>query len=74
MRERLLLGLRLDEPVGLEGVWDALDQEALARLASGGLVELVHGAADNGGYVTLTRRGRFLAGGVAAELMAFATA
>ncbi len=71
-RERLLLGLRLDEPVHLDGVRDVLDQEALARLATGGLVELVHGADDTGGYLTLTRRGRFLAGGVTAELMTLA--
>jgi oxygen-independent coproporphyrinogen-3 oxidase len=73
-RERLLLGLRLDEPVQLDGVRDALDQEALARLATGGLVELVQGAGDDGGYLTLTRRGRFLAGGVTAELMTLAPA
>lgn len=73
MRERLLLGLRLDEPVVLEDIRDALDEEALTRLSTGGLVELVREAGDSGaGYVTLTRRGRFLAGGVAAELMVLA--
>ncbi|HLF68316.1 MAG TPA: radical SAM family heme chaperone HemW [Gaiellaceae bacterium] len=67
-RERLLLGLRLDEPVRLDDVQGALDRGAAARLVAGGLVELVDG--ELGQNVSLTRRGRFLAGGVAAELMA----
>jgi putative oxygen-independent coproporphyrinogen III oxidase len=66
-RERLLLGLRLDEPVALRTVGDALDREAAERLALHGLVEL---AADNGrSTVALTRRGRFLGGGVTVELL-----
>ena len=67
-RERLLLGLRLDEPVRLDDVQGALDRGAAARLVAGGLVELVDG--ERGQNMSLTRRGRFLAGGVAAELMA----
>jgi oxygen-independent coproporphyrinogen-3 oxidase len=67
-RERLLLGLRLDEPVSLSAVAEALDREAAERLARHGLVEL---NADNGrSTLTLTRRGRFLGGGVTAELLA----
>ena len=67
-RERLLLGLRLDEPLALADVGDALDREAAENLAARGLVEL---NADGGGdTITLTRRGRFLGGGVTAELMA----
>ena len=67
-RERLLLGLRLDEPVALHSVAVALDYEAAERLARRGLVEV---AADNGrSTLTLTRRGRFLGGGVTAELLA----
>ena len=66
-RERLLLGLRLDEPLALEDVEDALDGDAADRLVAGGLVELRRGA--SGSEVTLTRRGRFLGGGVTAELM-----
>ncbi len=66
-RERLLLGLRLDEPLPLADVEDALDRKAAARLAAGGLVEL--GAPGSDGNVALTKRGRFLAGGVSAELM-----
>ena len=73
-RERLLLGLRLDEPVALEDVREALDSEALERLATGGLVEVVRGSGGGGGSVTLTRRGRFLGGGVTAELMTLALA
>lgn len=72
-RERLLLGLRLDEPLHLAEVEDALDREAAASLAARGLVEVTppdsRSDGDNGGNVSLTRRGRFLAGGVAAELM-----
>jgi putative oxygen-independent coproporphyrinogen III oxidase len=67
-RERLLLGLRLDEPVALNAVAVALDRGAAERLALHGLVELT---ADNGrSALTLTRRGRFLGGGVTAELLA----
>jgi putative oxygen-independent coproporphyrinogen III oxidase len=70
-RERLMLGLRLDEPLRLDEVEDALDQDATVRLVAGGLVELVR--SEGGGDVSLTRRGRFLAGGVSAELMALPT-
>jgi oxygen-independent coproporphyrinogen-3 oxidase len=67
-RERLMLGLRLDEPLALRAVEDALDREAAERLASRGLVEL---RADNGrSTLALTRRGRFLGGGVTVELLA----
>lgn len=62
-RERLLLGLRLDEPVPLAGLEAALDPVALARLERLGLAEQRHDA------LTLTPRGRFLGGGVTAELL-----
>jgi oxygen-independent coproporphyrinogen-3 oxidase len=69
-RERLLLGLRLDEPLPLDDVADAFDREAAERLVAGGLVEVVgSGSRGAGGLVRLTHRGRFLAGGVSAELM-----
>jgi oxygen-independent coproporphyrinogen-3 oxidase len=71
-RELLLLGLRLDEPVALDDVREALDHDAVRRLEGGGLVQLVPDRDGAGGYVTLTRRGRFLGGGVTAELTAFA--
>jgi oxygen-independent coproporphyrinogen-3 oxidase len=65
-RERVLLGLRLDEPLAVDGVAAALDEEAVARLARHGLL-----VAD-GDTLALTRRGRFLGGGVTAELLALA--
>ncbi|CAN5709610.1 radical SAM family heme chaperone HemW [soil metagenome] len=65
-RERLMLGLRLDEPLALAGLDGVLDRDALHRLAEHGLVEI---AADIGaGHIRLTRRGRFLGGGVTVEL------
>ncbi|MGH3104254.1 MAG: radical SAM family heme chaperone HemW [Gaiellaceae bacterium] len=63
-RERLMLGLRLDEPVPLPGLEAALDPEALARLERLGLAE----RGDAG--LALTARGRFLGGGVTADLLA----
>jgi oxygen-independent coproporphyrinogen-3 oxidase len=68
VRELLLLGLRLDEPVVVADVVDALDRDALARLVELGLVET--SANGRGEELRLTRRGRFLGGGVTAELMA----
>ncbi len=61
--ERLLLGLRLDEPLRLDGLRWAVDPAALARLAARGLV------VTDGDALALTRRGRFLGGGVTAELL-----
>lgn len=72
-RELLLLGLRLDEPLALDVVGQAVDYEAMERLAAGGLVRLVPDANGDGGYVTLTHRGRFLGGGITAELASFVT-
>ncbi len=68
-RERLLLGLRLDEPVRLAAVAGAVDEAALSRLERLGLAEICRGA-DGADAVTLTPRGRFLGGGVMAELLA----
>jgi oxygen-independent coproporphyrinogen-3 oxidase len=62
--ERVMLGLRLDEPLPLAGIEHALDAGEVARLAGLGLAE--HGE----GSLTLTRRGRFLGGGVTARLLA----
>jgi oxygen-independent coproporphyrinogen-3 oxidase len=67
-RERVMLGLRLDEPLPLEGVEGVLDGAALARLERLGLVAP---AGTNGTRtLALTERGRFLGGGVTAELLA----
>jgi oxygen-independent coproporphyrinogen-3 oxidase len=63
-RERLLLGLRLDEPVPVAGIEAALDPAALARMERLGLAERRDGA------LTLTERGRFVGGGVTADLLA----
>ena len=76
-REQVMLGLRLDEPLDVRSAVaaGALDLEALARLEGHGLVEVI-GGDDTGGpggsapaALLLTRRGRFLGGGVTAELL-----
>jgi oxygen-independent coproporphyrinogen-3 oxidase len=64
LRERVMLGLRLDEPMPLEGLEPAVDGEAVARLEALGL------AKRRGGALALTRRGRFVGGGVTADLLA----
>jgi oxygen-independent coproporphyrinogen III oxidase len=66
-RELLMLGLRLDEPLFVHTIEGALDREAADRLAARGLVELT--ARNGRSAINLTRRGRFLGGGVAAALM-----
>jgi oxygen-independent coproporphyrinogen-3 oxidase len=66
-RERLLLGLRLDEPLELALVRDVLDAGAADQLVAGGLVRI--GGNDGGETLSLTARGRFLGGGVTTELM-----
>jgi oxygen-independent coproporphyrinogen III oxidase len=64
--ERVLLGLRLDEPLSLDDLADAVDPAALERLERLGLVR----RAAARGELALTERGRFLGGGVTAELLA----
>jgi oxygen-independent coproporphyrinogen III oxidase len=68
-RERLMLGLRLDEPLRLSGLASVVDSAALTRL---GQLGLVRRELDEVGAVTLTltRRGRLLGGGVTADLLA----
>jgi oxygen-independent coproporphyrinogen-3 oxidase len=63
-QERVLLGLRLDEPLALPPVAGGIDRAALERLARLGLARVA------GETLTLTPRGRFLGGGVTAELLA----
>jgi oxygen-independent coproporphyrinogen III oxidase len=63
-RERVMLGLRLDEPLPVDGLRSALDAEGLARAERLGL------AVDDGDTLALTKRGRFLGGGVTAEIVA----
>ncbi len=62
--ERLMLGLRLDRPLALEGIDELLDDDEVERLAGLGLV------VREGGSLALTERGRFLGGGVTARLLA----
>ena len=66
-RELLMLGLRLDEPVAVAEVADVLDGDALGRLLELGLVERTRNG--RGDELRLTRRGRFLGGGVTSELL-----
>jgi oxygen-independent coproporphyrinogen-3 oxidase len=64
--ERLMLGLRLDEPLDLDEatrVADVVDPAALGRLVERQLVERLDGA------VRLSPRGRLLGGAVTAELL-----
>jgi oxygen-independent coproporphyrinogen III oxidase len=63
-RERLMLGLRLDDPLSLTGLEHALDPAGLARVEQLGLAE------RGDGTLMLTERGRFLGGGVTTELLA----
>jgi putative oxygen-independent coproporphyrinogen III oxidase len=63
-RERVMLGLRLDEPLPLVGLEHTLDPAGLAKAERLGLAERI------GGTLTLTERGRFLGGGVTVELLA----
>jgi oxygen-independent coproporphyrinogen-3 oxidase len=62
--ERVMLGLRLDEPLRLAGLEHAIDAPSLARLERLGLAE----RSDE--TLTLTARGRFLGDGVTAALLA----
>ena len=63
-RERVMLGLRLDEPLPLAGLRHTLDPAGLARVEQLGL------ASRTGAMLTLTERGRYLGGAVTAELLA----
>jgi len=63
-RERVMLGLRLDEPLPLAGVRGAIDAAGLARVESLGLAERSANA------LTLTARGRFLGDAVTVEVLA----
>jgi putative oxygen-independent coproporphyrinogen III oxidase len=67
-RERVMLGLRLDEPLWLEPTSGVIDRAALMRLEGLGLVAHPTGA-DGVEALALTRRGRLLGGGVTAELL-----
>lgn len=74
--ERLMLGLRLDAPLDVADAWaaGAIDEDGLARMLRQGLVEAGEipgeGGAPGRPTLRLTRRGRFVGGGVTAELLA----
>jgi oxygen-independent coproporphyrinogen-3 oxidase len=68
LQERVMLGLRLDEPLALAGLRSVLDANAVERLES---LELVaRDGGESGAALRLTPRGRLLGGGVTAELLA----
>jgi oxygen-independent coproporphyrinogen-3 oxidase len=62
--ERLMLALRLDEPLPLAGIEPALDPAGLQRVERLGLVRCTDGE------LALTDRGRFLGDAVTAALLA----
>jgi oxygen-independent coproporphyrinogen-3 oxidase len=64
LQERLMLGLRLDEPLPLAAVAGAVDAGGLARLERLGLAE------RRGATLRLTSRGRFLGGAATVEILA----
>lgn len=67
-QERVMLGLRLDEPLSLAGLEEVVDQPALGRMVEGGLAIAGRGPAGEQ-TITLTPRGRFLGDAVTAELL-----
>ena len=68
-RERVMLGLRLDEPFELAVCSDAVDVDALARMERLGLAR-VRRTSRGASRIALTPRGRLLGGGVTAEILA----
>ncbi len=66
--ERVILGLRLDEPLALEPVAAAVDEAGLDRMRQLGLATVVR-PGGSGSTISLTRRGRLLGGGVTAEIL-----
>lgn len=62
--ERVMLGLRLDEPLPIGGLAGAIDDDAVRRLSALGLVTRA------GDTLRLSDRGRFLGGAVTVELLA----
>ncbi len=71
-QERIMLALRLDEALSLDGLAHAIDAAALDRLVAGGLVERLGDDVPGGvdAALRLTRHGRFLGDGVTADLLA----
>ena len=67
-QERVMLGLRLDEPLPLAGLEAVIDGAALGRMVDGGLAIAGRGPAGEK-TLTLTPRGRFLGDAVTAALL-----
>ena len=63
LHERIMLGLRLDEPMQVAPVLDGLDMPEVERLAGLGLV------VEGDGTLTLSRRGRMVANDVISRLI-----
>jgi hypothetical protein len=70
VREKLLLGLRLDEPLALRQVDRVVDPRALERLERLGLAARSRDGGVDGDRLVLTPRGRFVGGAVTADLLA----
>jgi oxygen-independent coproporphyrinogen III oxidase len=69
--ERIMLGLRLDERLSLDGFGDVLNGAALERLERLGLALVAGGARDRRPLsILLTKRGRLVGDAVTAELLA----
>jgi oxygen-independent coproporphyrinogen-3 oxidase len=66
LRERLMLGLRLDEPLSVAEIEPVLDRVALDRFVELGLVRVEDGS------MTLSVHGRMLGGAVCSELIVWA--
>jgi oxygen-independent coproporphyrinogen-3 oxidase len=62
--ERLMLGLRLDDPLPLDHLGEVVDRDALDRLVVRGVVERTEAG------IRLEHHARLLGGGVTAELLA----
>jgi oxygen-independent coproporphyrinogen-3 oxidase len=69
-RERLMLGLRLDEPLALApDLQRVVDTAALDRLTEKSLVARPVDGQSGHGSLALTRRGRFVGGAVTADIL-----
>jgi oxygen-independent coproporphyrinogen III oxidase len=68
LRERAMLGLRLDQPLPLSTVDGTLDAQAVVRMEDLALVE--RRGSGSRATIALTERGRFVGDAVAAELIA----
>ena len=63
LHERIMLGLRLDEPMPVASLRDGLDMPEVERLAALGMV------VEGDGTLTLTRRGRMVANDVISRVI-----